>query len=141
MEGSFKIRFETDNNFKSVEIRDAADSADYLRKIWNDMPIYESVYVLTLKGGNVTGWVKLSCGGMTKTIIDVRLLCKIAIDSLCDAVIIAHNHPSGQLIPSDADKHMTQKTREALDMFDIDLLDHIILTENGYFAFSEHNLL
>lgn len=69
--------------------------------------------------------------------IDIRLICKYALDSLATGIILAHNHPSGNLY----DKRITKKIDEALKLFDINLLDHLILTDEGYYSFAENYLL
>lgn len=119
---------------------------DYFRRIYeqnkDDIGVTESFYILTCSNDlSVIGWYKLSEGAITSTVVDVRVLCAIALKSLCTRVFICHNHPSGNLAPSHSDKALTKKIREALKMFDIELIDHIILTEDDHFSFSDRGLL
>lgn len=80
---------------------------------------------------------QLSKGGITQTVVDVRLLFKAAIEWGAVALILVHNHPSGNLAPSQADRHITQKIKMAGESLDIKLLDHIILNEKTYFSFAD----
>lgn len=84
---------------------------------------------------------QLSKGGMTSTVVDVRILLKRCIELEAVALVVAHNHPSGKLQPSKADRNLTQKIIEATKTMDIVLLDHIIVTPTNYFSFADHSLL
>jgi DNA repair protein RadC len=84
---------------------------------------------------------QLSKGGMTSTVVDVRILLKRCIELEAVALVVAHNHPSGKLQPSKADKNLTQKILIAAKTMDIALLDHIIITPTNYFSFADHSLL
>lgn len=84
---------------------------------------------------------QLTQGGISQSIVDVRILFKTALDHFSTGVIIAHNHPSGSLKPSKEDLHITQKIKEAGKILSIQLLDHIIITQNSYFSFSDDGLL
>lgn len=130
-------------DFKRVKIRSSKDSAEYLRNFYlDDLTIFESFFILLLNNQNNTiGYAKISQGGICGTVVDVRIVCKYAIESLCTSVIICHNHPSGTLHPSRADEAITRKIKEALSLFDIRLLDHIILTESSYFSFADEGIL
>lgn len=103
---------------------------------------HEEFWVVFLNNSNkVIGKQQLSKGGITGTLVDVRLLVKQAIQVGATAIILAHNHPSGTLKPSHADKEITQKVKLAAQLLDIKLLDHLIITENEYFSFADENLL
>jgi len=84
---------------------------------------------------------QVSKGGLTATIVDVRLLFKSALELAAIGVIVCHNHPSGKLQPSNADKQITQKIKNAGETLDIKLLDHLIVTEKDYFSFADESLL
>ena len=115
------------------------DGAEYARNFFSDdLTIYESFFMMMLNNSNNTiGYVKISQGGMTGTLVDVRILAKYAIESLCTAVVLVHNHPSGALKASEADKALTKKIQRALEFFDIRVLDHLILTETSYYSFGD----
>ena len=87
------------------------------------------------------GYAKISQGGITGTVVDLRIIAKYAVESLCTSVIIAHNHPSGKTTPSEADKTVTNKIKSALATLDINLMDHIILTETEHFSFADNGLI
>lgn len=125
--------------FKKTRITSSADSAKYIRNFYHeDLIIYESVFILLLDRSNQTiGYAKISQGGVSSTVVDTKIILKYAVNSLASGVILAHNHPSGTLRPSDPDIHITNKVKEALKYMDSTLLDHIILTENGYYSFAD----
>jgi DNA repair protein RadC len=132
-------------NFEKVEIKSSHDSRNYIAQFYgDDKEIYESFFLLILNRANkTTGYVKISQGGSAGTVVDITILAKYCINSLAQAVIIAHNHPSGNIKPSDADIRMTKQIKKALDLFSIPLLDHIILSgENDtFFSFADADLL
>jgi DNA repair protein RadC len=74
-------------------------------------------------------------------VVDVRLICREALEQHSSGIIIAHNHPSGQLLPSEQDKQITRKLKEGLKLFDISLLDHLIIGDQRYLSFSDEGLL
>lgn len=82
--------------------------------------------------------VNISKGGMTGTIVDLRILFKLALEKQATAVILVHNHPSGKLLPSEADIQITKKIKEAGSIMDIAILDHFIITEHDYYSFVDH---
>ncbi|MBB1149975.1 JAB domain-containing protein [Myroides sp. NP-2] len=85
--------------------------------------------------------VNISKGGVTGTIVDLRILFKLAIEKQATAVILVHNHPSGKLKPSEADFQITKKIKEAGKIMDISILDHFIITEYDYYSFADHGTL
>ncbi len=99
---------------------------------------YEEFWVLYLNNSNtIIDKMQLSKGGITGTLVDARLLFKKAIEVGAVAIILAHNHPSGMLNPSSADKNLTQKIKVAGGTLDIKVLDHLIITEKAYFSFAD----
>jgi DNA repair protein RadC len=130
-------------NFKRVKIISSKDSAEYIRNFYSDdLTIFESCFLLLLNNQNNTiGFAKISQGGTCGTVVDVKIICKYVIETLSTAVILCHNHPSGVLTPSTSDMAITNKLKEALKLFDVKLLDHIILTENSYFSFADEGIL
>ena len=102
------------------------------------LTIKEECYVLYInKSNRITGFYKLSSGGITGTIVDIRLIMAIALKSLSLGLILAHSHPSGNLKPSPADFFATDRLRTAAQLMDIRLIDHLIITTNGYYSFSD----
>jgi DNA repair protein RadC len=130
-------------NFPKTKINSSELAADFIRGFYSDdIGIFESFFILLLdRANNTTGYAKISQGGVAGTIIDVKIIAKYAVDFLSSNVILAHNHPSGQLFPSDQDLTMTKKVKQALELLDVQVLDHIILTEEGYYSFSDEGTL
>lgn len=103
---------------------------------------HEEFWVLFLNNSNkVINTVQLSKGGLTGTVVDIRMLFKKAMESLSVAIIVCHNHPSGKLSPSEADKKLTKKIKVAGETLDIKLLDHLIITEKEYLSFADEGIL
>ena len=89
----------------------------------------------------VIGFYKVSKGGMCSVVVDVRVIATVALQSLAQKVIVIHNHPSGNVKPSDADKSVTRRIKEALQLLDIELTDHLITSPDSYFSFSDSGLI
>ena len=112
-----------------------------LQPILGELP-HEEFWILYLNNSNkVLHKHQLSKGGMTGTLVDVRLVLKLALERGAVSLILAHNHPSGGLRPSQADKDITTKLKIAAASLDIKVLDHLIITENSYFSFADEGLL
>ncbi|MBF6608487.1 MAG: DNA repair protein RadC [Flavobacterium sp.] len=103
---------------------------------------HEEFWIIYLNNSNkVVHKCQLSKGGMTGTVVDVRLVFKLALEHRATAIILCHNHPSGTLIASDADKNITRKIKLAGENLDIRVLDHLIITETAYFSFADDGIL
>ena len=103
---------------------------------------HEEFWIIYLNNSNkVIQKNQLSKGGITGTLVDVRLVLKIALEVGATGLILSHNHPSGTLKPSEADKQITQKLKNAAQSLDIKVLDHLIITENAYFSFADEGIL
>ena len=103
---------------------------------------HEEFWVVYLNNSNKVLFKELlSKGGLTGTLVDVRLVFQKAIELFATAIILCHNHPSGKLKPSMADKSITNKLKLAGETLDIKVLDHLIITENAYFSFADQNLI
>ena len=99
---------------------------------------HEECWILYLnKAQKYTGREKVSAGGQASTVIDIKLIVKKAVERLASAIILVHNHPSGSPLPSEQDRRQTDALRQALAVFDIALLDHVIIGRKKYFSFSE----
>jgi DNA repair protein RadC len=132
-----------DTDFKRVKIHSSKEASDFIRQFYSDdIGIFESFFLLLLDQSNSTiGYVKISQGGITGTVVDTLLVAKYVIDSLAKGVILAHNHPSGNLSPSRQDLDITERIKKGLNLFDVQVFDHIILTEEGYKSFSDDGLI
>jgi DNA repair protein RadC len=127
--------------FPSVKITSPDEAADFIRQFYfDDIEIFESFFILLLNQANKTiGYAKISQGGIAGTVVDVRIIAKYAIESLAVSVILAHNHPSGNLKPSQADLDITQKIKAGLKILDIKVFDHLILTADSFYSFESNN--
>ena len=104
--------------------------------------VHEEFWILFLNNSNkVIYKTQLSKGGITGTVVDLRLLFKTAFEQNATYIILTHNHPSGKLVPSEADISITKKIKTAGVQLEIPILDHIIITENGYFSFADEGIL
>jgi DNA repair protein RadC len=112
-----------------------------MQPIIGELP-HEEFWIVYLNNSNkVIHKNQLSKGGITGTLVDVRLVMKTAIEVGATGLILAHNHPSGTLKPSEADKQITIKLKTAAESLDIKVLDHLIITEKAYFSFADENML
>jgi DNA repair protein RadC len=138
-----KVELKYSKNLKPeerIKITSSSDVAQVLRSIWsNQMEVREEFIVLLLDRGNhVLGYHLLSRGGLSATVVDMKILFSLALNSLASAIILAHNHPSGNLKPSESDIKLTKAVDEAGKKFEIQLLDHLIITKNSYYSFLDN---
>lgn len=133
----------TKNEMQSIKVMGPADAVVFARNFFSDdIDIYESCFIiLTNRVNKIIGWYKVSSGGLDATIIDKKIICKVAIDALASGVILVHNHPSGDSKPSNADIKATREIKDCLKMFDMTLLDHIILTSTEYYSFTDEKTI
>ena len=132
-----------ENVLSNIKIGAPDDVADVFKTVWDasSLGIQESMYVLYLNRSNkAIGYTFHTKGSVSATIIDTRVITALAIKALASGVIIAHNHPSGNLSPSSADIKMTNELKSALQMFNIALLDSIIVTPDMRFYSIEHSM-
>ncbi len=127
------------------KITQSKDAANLLFEHWDKdtLAVKESFKILLLNNDNrVKGIYEISQGGMTSTLVDLRILFAVILKSLTLAIVLAHNHPSGKLKASEADMEITRKIKQAAMLFDVKVLDHIILTpQHEYFSFADNGLL
>lgn len=107
----------------------------------SDIP-YEEFWILLLNRSNkIIDKKKISQGGISGTVTDIKMILKLAIDKLSSSIILCHNHPSGNNKPSEQDISITKKIKESAKLMDINLLDHIIICEKRYFSFADEGLI
>ncbi len=126
------------------QIRGSEDAAEICRMCFDEGKInwIEEFIVIGLNRANkVQGFYKVSSGGVTGTVADPRIVFQFALLSNATSIIIAHNHPSGNLKPSDADITLTKKMKQSGEALDIKLLDHIIVTDEGYTSLSDEGVI
>ncbi|WP_126650480.1 RadC family protein [Chryseobacterium aureum] len=122
-------------------IGNSNDAYEVLRNQLSDLRTEEFWTIFLNNNNKVIHVSRLTHGGISQSIVDVRVLYKTALDHFATGIIIAHNHPSGSLAPSREDIGITQKIKEAGNTLSIQLLDHIIITQDSYFSFSDSGLL
>ena len=122
----------------SMQIKSSQDVFSIFSPVMEDLP-HEEFWILFLNRANrVTGRMKISQGGVSGTVTDVRIVMKKAIESLASGLVICHNHPSGNTSPSDSDIRITRKIKEAGELMDIQLLDHLIIAGQAYYSFADN---
>ncbi|SHG28518.1 DNA repair protein RadC [Flavobacterium segetis] len=126
-----------------VELKKVTSSKiifEIMQPIIGELP-HEEFWIIYLNNSNkVISKSQLSKGGMTGTLVDVRLVFKTALEMGATGLILCHNHPSGTLVPSDADKQITRKLKIAGDSLEIKVLDHVIITETSYYSFVDEGI-
>ena len=126
------------------KITKSADAFEVLKKHWNQdrLEFVEEFKVMLLNRANrVLGIIEISSGGISGTVADPKVIFAAAIKSAASQVLLVHNHPSGNLVPSQADINLTRKLKSAGELLDINVVDHIILTSESYFSFADDGLI
>jgi DNA repair protein RadC len=124
-----------------LQIKCSKDVFDLIGPTLSDLP-HEEFWILFLNRSNkVISRMKLSQGGISGTVTDVRIVMKKAIENLASGIIVCHNHPSGNLNPSESDSRITNKIKEAGLLLDIQLLDHLIIIDKEYYSFADNGLI
>jgi len=128
-----------------TNIKSSENASQMLYELWdkNNIELHESFKIVLLNNANkVKGIYELSKGGITGTLVDLRILFAVVLKTLSVGIILCHNHPSGQLQPSEADKKLTMKIKNAAKLFDVTVLDHLIIAPNGdYYSFVDNGIL
>lgn len=138
-----EISYKSDKTFTSKpSITCSADAEQLLRPFYKNIELKEYSYILFLNHAlNPIGVYELSSGGLTSTIIDIRIVMATALKCQAVNIILSHNHPSGKLLASEADINITNRIKKACEYFDIHLRDHLILTSTDYYSFSDKGLI
>jgi DNA repair protein RadC len=123
------------------KIGSSADAFEQLRGDFMDLPHEEFRLLLLNRANQVMKKIQLSSGGVAGTVADPKLIFKHALDQLASGIILAHNHPSGNLKPSEADIRLTRKLKEAGSLLDLPILDHLICADDRYYSFADEGLL
>ena len=126
---------------EKIVVKSSKDIAEYLRVTLKDYN-YEVFAVIFLNRANkINHFEIISKGGITGTVADPRLILKKALEEDATSLVLCHNHPSGNLKPSRADEELTKKIKEAAGYFDIKIVDHIIVSEDGFYSFADDGIL
>ncbi|WP_179009619.1 JAB domain-containing protein [Winogradskyella forsetii] len=132
-----RVSYSSGNKDK-IKITNSKDTYNLFLSCWSKkiIELQEEFKVLLLnRNHQVLGIYPLSKGGVSGTVVDAKLVFSVALKCNASSIIIAHNHPSGNLKPSDADLSLTKKLKKAGAYLDIELIDHLIITNNGYYSF------
>ncbi len=134
------IRRKAAEHFR-IRIQGSKDIAGYLQaKLENrKQEVFAVVYLN--RGNRILSLETISEGGLTGTVADPRIILKKALEQDATSLVLCHNHPSGNLIPSKADEQLTQKIKHAAALMDIQVLDHIIVSQEGYFSFADEGMI
>ena len=127
-----------------IQIKSSADAYNIFIQGWNEDTLehVEEFKILLLNRANkALGTAQISLGGTAGTVTDVKLIFQYALKTNAQGLIICHNHPSGNLAPSDSDTKITRKIREAGNLMDIQLLDHLIISDRDYYSFADNGLI
>lgn len=139
MQYSTKIKYKD-----RIKVCSSRDAEPIFRQIWNEdtIQLREEFYILLLNRANlVLGWVKIAEGGISGIVCDVRIIFATALKCVASSLILAHNHPSGNMQPSNSDIELTKKLIEAGKLLEISVLDHLILTSEGFYSFADEGLI
>jgi DNA repair protein RadC len=143
---SYKRRRPADNGQVKMPwlVSTPVDAVKYLRSVWDKdrLELIEEVLLVCLNNQlEVLGWVKVSQGGLAKATVDARIIFGVALQVAATRVLLAHNHPTSATKPSPEDKELTEQLKKAGRLLEIELVDHVILTRDSHFSFSEQGLL
>ena len=131
-------------NIKKVKIVSSNDVFELSKKMFNQDTLElteEFVCIYLNRQNNSIGWFRLSKGGITSIVVDIRIIYATALQCGATSLIIMHNHPSGNRQPSTEDVNLTEKVNAAGEVLDIKLLDHIIVTTDKYYSFADEGII
>ena len=137
------LKYKT-GNYKKTKISTSLDAFQVLLELYDDDTVdyKETAYALFLnKANNTIGWMKISEGGTSSTIIDQKIIFATALKCNASSIILSHNHPSGQLRASDEDRKMTERIVSIGFILGIEVLDHVIVCRSGYYSMSDEGLM
>lgn len=137
------IQYKKKKTAKQTKISSSATAYDVFKSVFADNIEYKELFYIMLldNGYNVLGVSRISEGGITGTLVDVRIVFQTVLKAHATAIVLCHNHPSGKLSPSEPDKNLTKKIKRGADFLDIKLVDHLIITEQSFFSFADERLL
>ena len=123
------------------QVRSAAQVYDYFYPLMRDLPVEEFHVLLLNQSATIIDSVRIGVGGLTETVVDVRVILREALLKRATALILCHNHPSGNLRPSTHDDRLTRQVQEAAKLLNLNLADHVIFTDNGYYSYADEGRL
>jgi DNA repair protein RadC len=129
------------DSLERILITSSEQVYDIFHPLLADLP-YEEFWLLILNRSNkIVDKIRISQGGVAGTVTDVRIIFKVAIEKLASGIVLCHNHPSGNIKPSEADISVTRKIKESGKLLQITLLDHIIISDGDYYSFADEKIL
>lgn len=134
----------SNTNLERIKVTNSQILYRSILKQWNldIIELQEEVKIILLNRANIIlGQYEMSKGGASGTVVDIKIILGIALKCNASSIVIVHNHPSGSLEPSEPDKSITKKLKEACKLLDLSLLDHLIITTQGYYSFSDNCIL
>lgn len=131
----------TSKPLQKIQVNNSATIAQYLKTHLKDFTFEVFAVVFLNRANRIKHFEIISKGGITGTVADPRIILKKALDLQACSIVISHNHPSGNLQPSKADIEITAKIKSASQYLDIQLLDHIIVSEDGYYSFADEGMM
>lgn len=138
-----KVSYST-NKPDKIKLSSFVDTYQFILSQWNHDIIEfqeESKIILVNRANLVLGIYELSKGGISGTVVDIRIILGVALKCNASGIILVHNHPSGNMNPSEADRKITRRLKEACDLLEISLLDHFIISRNDFFSFAQDGFL
>ncbi|NVO01914.1 MAG: DNA repair protein RadC [Bacteroidetes bacterium] len=134
-------RLRKSDSVQKDKITSSKDAFEIIHAAIDDFKFEEFWLLLMNNSNGVQKKIKISEGGVSQTIADPKKIFKFALENTASAIIVAHNHPSGKFQPSDEDIKLTKKLKEAGNLLDIKVLDHLIIGDNNYFSFADEGLI
>jgi len=141
--GELKVSYKT-NAAPYGKILTSDNMAEFLKRIWDmDLMEYQEQFCLVClsRSNHIIGYQFISTGGTAGTVVDCKMIFQSALLTNATSIIVAHNHPSGNLQPSEQDKRLTQRLKDLGKLIDIPLLDHVIVTKDSYTSFGDQGIL
>ncbi|WP_163324853.1 JAB domain-containing protein [Draconibacterium mangrovi] len=127
---------------KQIRVTGSKSVYDYVYPVWPDLDYRERFAVLLLSRSlKILGLSWISTGGVSGTVVDAKLIFQLVLKANASSIILLHNHPSGELRTSEADRSITRKIKEGAKLLDVEVPDHIIMTSEGYYSFADEGEL
>ena len=137
------ISYKKNTSIKNTQITSSEGASQYIKELWPvEIEHREACMALYLnRANNTIGYAIIGIGGLSGTVVDPKIIFQHALLCNASALILSHNHPSGNLNPSEADKSITKKISNAGKVLEINVLDHVIITKNSYFSFADEGIM
>ena len=138
-----QVKYVTKNDVLKCKISRSRDSSEYARKIYPVQLDYREAFIAIYlnRAGETIGHATIGIGGLSGTVADAKVVFQHGLVCNASSVVLVHNHPSGNLTPSNSDKRLTDKMVEVGNVLDMPILDHIIITEDSYYSFADTGLI